>query len=538
MSSKSQTIVKQASILALAGILVRIIGVLYRSPLTALIGDEGNGYYSTAYNIYSLVLLISSYSIPTAISKMISEKIVLHQYDNARKIFKYAIVYVIVISGAASLLAFILAPYIVTKGSVFALRILCPTIFLSGLVGVLRGYFQAYNTTIYTSISQIIEQIFNAVVSVGAAWIFIQPYLNNSSMKASYGAGGSALGTGVGVFIALAYLFYKFLSKGKQMSDELTPDSYTDTPKAIIHSILDIVTPIIIATCVYNLVAVIDMNIFYFFMKLKNIPTSEAVKMYGVYAGKFVVLMNVPVALASAMSTASIPSISGAHALKDYREVRDSIDSSILVTMMILIPSAVGLTVLSYPIMGVLFPQPSTIKMASMTLTIGAGATVFYGLSTLSNGILQAIGAVKIPLHNALKALIAHILIIMILLLILPASNKELAPYLLAIGTSLYALQMCITNQLALKKLIHYRYKTRKFFLIPIISSIIMGMICYISYQLLFMITRHVFIPLIISVIIGMIVYFLMILFFYSDHLDDLNSIPYMNRLLRKLNKH
>ena len=173
-----------------------------------------------------------------------------------------------------------------------------------------------------------------------------------------------------------------------------------------------------------------------------------------------------------------------------------------------------------------------------MTLTIGAGATVFYGLSTLSNGILQAIGAVKIPLHNALKALIAHILIIMILLLILPASNKELAPYLLAIGTSLYALQMCITNQLALKKLIHYRYKTRKFFLIPIISSIIMGMICYISYQLLFMITRHVFIPLIISVIIGMIVYFLMILFFYSDHLDDLNSIPYMNRLLRKLNKH
>ena len=116
--NKSQRIVKQAGILALAGILVRIIGVLYRSPLTAMIGDEGNGYYSTAYNIYSLVLLISSYSIPTAISKLISEKIVLNQYDHARKIFKYAILYVTVVSGIAALLAFVLAPWIVPKLSI------------------------------------------------------------------------------------------------------------------------------------------------------------------------------------------------------------------------------------------------------------------------------------------------------------------------------------------------------------------------------------------------------------------------------------
>ena len=148
--NKSKSIVKQASILALAGILVRIIGVLYRSPLTALIGDEGNGYYSTAYNIYAMVLLISSYSIPTAISKLISEKLALHQYNNARKIFKCALIYITVVGGSAAILTFILAPWIVTENAVFALRILCPTIFLSGLVGVLRGYFQAYSTTVYT----------------------------------------------------------------------------------------------------------------------------------------------------------------------------------------------------------------------------------------------------------------------------------------------------------------------------------------------------------------------------------------------------
>ena len=173
--SRSNSIVKQASILALAGILVRIIGLLYRSPLTAMILDEGNGYYSTAYNIYALVLLISSYSIPTAISKLISEKIALKEYKNVKRILKCVFIYVCAIAGSAAILLFILAPFIVDVNAVPALRVLCPTIFLSGLLGVFRGYFQAHKTTVYTSVSQIIEQIFNAVVALLAAYIFIQP---------------------------------------------------------------------------------------------------------------------------------------------------------------------------------------------------------------------------------------------------------------------------------------------------------------------------------------------------------------------------
>ena len=116
MNKKS--IVKQAGILAIAGIIVRIIGVLYRSPLTALIGDEGNGYYSTAYNIYAMILLISSYSIPTAISKLVSEKIALGKYADAKKVFQCAILYITVVAGSAAVLAFILAPWIVDQGAV------------------------------------------------------------------------------------------------------------------------------------------------------------------------------------------------------------------------------------------------------------------------------------------------------------------------------------------------------------------------------------------------------------------------------------
>ena len=337
--SRSNSIVKQASILALAGILVRIIGLLYRSPLTAMILDEGNGYYSTAYNIYALVLLISSYSIPTAISKLISEKIALKEYKNVKRILKCVFIYVCAIAGSAAILLFILAPFIVDVNAVPALRVLCPTIFLSGLLGVFRGYFQAHKTTIYTSVSQIIEQIFNAVVALLAAYIFIQPYLGVDATKVgSYGAAGSALGTGAGVLVGLIYMIFMYLKKKNTFVEEKDEEASerVDSYQEIFRIIMHIIAPIILATCVYNLVTTIDMYIFYFAQSFHHIDKITYISNYGVYAGKYIVLQNVPVALASAMSTASIPSISSAWALGNVKEAKTHITSGLSVTMLIL----------------------------------------------------------------------------------------------------------------------------------------------------------------------------------------------------------
>ena len=530
--NKSKAIVKQATFLAVASIVVRIIGVLYRSPLTHMIGAEGNGYYSTAYNIYALVLMLSSYSIPTAISKLISEKLALNQYDYAKKIFHCAVIYITIISGVAAILAFILAPLIVTKNAVFALRVLCPTIFLSGLVGVLRGYFQAHSTTVYTSISQILEQVFNAAVSILAAWVFIQPYLNGDpTIRASQGAGGSALGTGAGVLVALIFMVFMYVLKGHHLVDEINPDPYTETSKEIIRSILSIVTPIIISTCVYNLVATFDMYVFYGIMG----DSVSSIKLFGVYSGEFTPLMNVPVALAAAMSTATIPAISGSYALENYRGVKENINSSISVTMLVLIPSAFGMATLSYPIMGLLFPQPETLAMASMVLKIGAPGIVVYGLSTLTNGILQAIGEVKIPLHNALVSLITHLVLLFICLLLLPKSLSELSLYILAIASAAYALQMCIMNQRALRRIVRYKMTWRRTFILPVLASILMSIAVYVSYRLLFAITRMVFVPLVISVFVGIVVYFAIVIFMYKDHLEELNNIPMMDKITRRI---
>lgn len=531
--NRSKSIIKQASILAIAGILVRIIGLLYRSPLNIMIGDEGSGYYSTAYNIYALILLISSYSIPTAISKLISEKLALNQYNNAQKILKCSFLYICIIGGGAALIAFILAPYIVIENAVLALRVLCPTIFLSGLLGVFRGYFQAHQTTIYTSISQIIEQIFNAVVSLLAAYLFIQPYLQTGgSQMAMHGAAGSALGTGAGVLIGLIYMVFMYLKRKNDFIYDEDNDPYEDSFQAIFKMILNIVTPIIIATCVYNLVSTIDMYLLYFSMDLQNIPSSTVATYWNVYATKYITLQNVPVALASAMSTASIPAISSAWAKKDRKETIKHIKSGTMVTMLILIPAAVGIAVLAYPIMGILFPQKETLLLASHLLSYGASAIIFYGLSTLTNGMLQAIGLVKAPLKNATIALICHIILVSCLLFFTP-----LGLYSLLIGNCTYALQVCYLNQKSLKKKLHYHQEIRRTYLLPLIAASIMGIIVYGTYHLLFHITHQVFVPLMISIFVGIVVYFAIILFIYSDNPELLDNIPYINKILSKIKK-
>lgn len=535
MSDRSSSIVKQASILALAGILVRVIGVLYRSPLTAMIQDEGNGYYSTAYNIYALVLLISSYSIPTAISKLISEKIALHQYKNIKRILKCILIYVCAIAGGAAIILFIIAPYIVDVNAVPALRVLCPTVFLSGLLGVFRGYFQAHKVTLYTSISQIIEQIFNAIVALVAAYIFIQPYVGvNATKVGSFGAAGSALGTGTGVLVGLIYMVFMYIRKKNTFEEEIhindQSDEYIDTYQEIFRMIIHIITPIILATCVYNLVTTVSMYIFYFTQSFHGIDKVAYYSYYGIFSTKYITLQNVPVALASAMSTAAIPSISSAWAIGNKKEAKEHISSGISVTMLILIPAAVGMTILAYPIMGILFPQKATLVLSTQLLMFGTPAIVLFGLSTLTNGILQAIGEVNVPLKNASTALIVYAIVLTVILLLTPAGV-----YALVFGNCLYPLLVCYLNQKALKEKTGYKQEIKRTYLIPIIASIVMGIVVAIVYFGLFSLTRRVLFPLVISIIIGVVVYFVIVIYIYWDHPEELYSIPYMRTVFAKL---
>ena len=178
MAEKKGAVVRQAAFLMAAQLICSVVGLLYRSPLHLIMGDVGDGYYTYAYEWYTIILLISSYSIPTAISKVMAERLAVGQYRNAQRVFHASLYYVLAVGGAGAAVAFFGAPFFLSKqpDAVLALRVLAPTILMSGFLGCLRGYFQAQNNMMPTGISRVVEQIVNAVMSVFAAWLLTRPY--------------------------------------------------------------------------------------------------------------------------------------------------------------------------------------------------------------------------------------------------------------------------------------------------------------------------------------------------------------------------
>ena len=169
----------QGSILAVASIISRIIGLLYRIPLKSIIGDIGNDYYGTAMEIYSILLLISSYSLPVAVSKLVSARMAKGQQKNAYRIFKGALLFALISGSAAGLAVYFGAGFITTyivntPLSIFALKVLAPTLLIVALLGVVRGFFQGMGTMMPSAMSQLIEQIINAVISVWTAYMLFQ----------------------------------------------------------------------------------------------------------------------------------------------------------------------------------------------------------------------------------------------------------------------------------------------------------------------------------------------------------------------------
>lgn len=565
-NSKKDNFLLQASILAAAGLISRIIGLLYRSPLTAVIGDLGMGYYQAAYAIYTIVLLISSYSIPSAISKVIAQKLAVREYRNAHRIFTCSVWYVLVVGGIASLFLFFGAGFLVDGASVPVLKVFAPTIFLYGLLGVLRGYFQAHKSMVQTSISQILEQIANAVVSIGAACLLIRLFMGTldtpglpedftgsqaslgaalgaigmqinrvNSSRAMYGAAGSALGTGAGVLIGLlfmwgVYVLNKRLIRHRINRDQtVTVDSYGD----ISRTIMAVVTPFILSTAAYNLSTAVNSTVYLkLYRNIRGLDEATAYANYGVFSNKAVTISNIPVAFASAMAAAMIPSVAQLVARQDLQGARHKIGMAIKSTMIIAIPCAVGLCVLARPITWLLYPQAATIDMAVKLLMALAVSVIFFSLSTLSSSILQGIGKVNTPIYNAVAALAVQTAVVIGLLLL-----TDLDVYALVIANVVYSGLMCILNQLAVRKAIGYRQEFVKSFGVPFIASVFMGGAAWGVYKGLYLLTSSTVISLVPAIAMGACVYFVLLIALKGMTQQELLSLPKGHLLVKAAKK-
>lgn len=539
----------QAGILAAAGIIVRIIGILYRSPLVAIIGDEGNGYYSTAYTIYTIILLISTNGIPSAVSKIVAGLMAKKQYRNAHKILMGAFCYVVIAGGLGSACCFLFADKIVGESSALVLKVFTPTIFLSGLLGVFRGYFQAHGSMLQTSFSQIMEQIVNALVSIGAAMLFMSFVKDaDTSTQAVYGAMGSAVGTGAGVLTALLFMLAVYSVNKKMFRKRRERDHSKEdlTYGQVFKMIFTMVTPVILSTCIYNMSSATNLEIYCEIVeRMKGYTEAQATTFYGLYSGKANPITNIPIAFATAMSSAIIPTISGTFEKGDKEGCIKKVGDAIKTTMLISIPAAVGLAVLAKPVVFILYPQQGTLDMVARLLQVLAISVVFYGLSTLTNGVLQGTGYVNKPVTHAAIALVIQSLVLVALLVFTP-----LDIYALALAAVCYSLCMCIMNGFSIRRKLGYHQEVIRTFLIPGAAALWMGMAAFLVYQGMNLILVQLgmlekgsmhwglnCVCLVPSVLIAVIVYFALVIKFGAVSRQELNAMPKGRSLVRVAEK-
>ncbi|MBO4775541.1 MAG: polysaccharide biosynthesis protein [Lachnospiraceae bacterium] len=535
MGAKKNNYLTQGLILAVAGIVTRFIGMLYRIPLTNIVGNEGMGYYSTAYEVYNIALLVSTYSIPVAISKIISSGNAKGRYADGKRVFKVGLVFSSFVGLVVSLVLFFFADPIARSmgypSATLPLKVLSPTIFVFSCMGVIRGFFQGLRNMVPTAVSQVVEQIVNAVVSVACAVWFID--IVSDASKASLGAAGGTTGTLAGAVAGLIFLIL-FMIFGKNKKDENAKTSVADesvTPYGKILWILIItMVPIIMSQTIYQLSGITDDFMFGRILGTKGIEESGRAVLFEAYANKYKWLYNLPVAVASAFGVSVVPVLSNAFAVKDTEGIKDKIKGTVRLNMMIAIPAAVGLSFFAGPIMNLFFGKDG--ELAAKILCWGGIAVIVFAYSTLTNGVLQGINRLSVPVIHSAVSLAIHIPLLASLLYF-----TDLNEYALMICNILYALVVCILNYRSIKKEIGYRQEIRRTFMIPILSALIMGLFGRCVYQFLVIIGVNVSVGSVISIIVCVPVYFTILIVSKGVVREELEKLPFGSRICKLFTK-
>ncbi len=533
--AKKNNLVKNASILMVALIIARIIGLLYRRPLGQILGTVGLGYYGYATNLYTILLLISSFSIPTALSKIVSEKIAKKEYKNAQKTFRAALIYAVIAGGVFGLICYFGGGVLLPANqanAIPALKVLAPTVFLSAILGVLRGYFQAHKNMTPTSVSQVIEQIFNAGVSIIAAILLIKALApSGGTDKAIAGAAGGTLGTGAGVLAGLLFMLFVYYINRKTIKRRVISDTSAqeDSYGDIIKVILLVMTPIIATSFINNASTYLDGYIYSALQGIHGIDSDVISSAYGEYSNYYLPLINIPLALAAASVSAMMPEISSSFALGRVKEVNRHALTTIRLTMFICIPSTIGLTVLSEPIMYALFPASTSLSVK--LLLTGSLYVIFAGLSTITGGALQAIGRQKDAMINAGISLLANLIFQVIILLVCP----KLDIYSVMIANILFAVICCAANDISLKKYTGFRNEFNLTYAKPLLASAVMAVASFASYYGLRAVMHMVYIPLAISIILSILVYLIMYVVFTHTTEEEMLRFPMGSKFVRIL---
>jgi len=536
---KSVSFMKNVLMLMIAQVAIKILGFLYRLVIINIegFGDIGNGYYSTGYQIYALLLTLSSVGIPTVISKLVSERVAIGDHKSAHRIFKVALKTFTVVGIVLSLGLFFGAEAIAkniinVEGVKYTLMVLAPAIMFVPASAVIRGYFAGLGTMKPTSVTQTLEQFLNCVLTI----TFV--YATVGQDTAIMAAAGNLSST-VAIIIAFIYIVIFYRKQRKDILEDCenqTVQMENKTTKQILKTIFAISIPMMIGSLVAELNGTIDTITVSNCIQTAFAGTIEggkaaleaqAMRLSGMVS-KVETIIRLPLAINAAFCTALVPAIAASLAKKDKETASKRLSFSFFSTIVIILPCAVGLITLAEPILRTIYP---TSYEGAGLLAITSISMIFVALSYVINGGLYGMGKVHVPvIALAIGAIVKTVL--NIILVSNPSINIYGSPISSTACQAINFIICCAYLNKHIKMNITFKKNIAK----PLFSALVMGAIAYITYYLLEGIIGNA-IATVVAIIVGAITYGILIAITKTFTKDELYMIPYGTKIYKILVK-
>ena len=463
-----------AAILAAGILIVKLIGMFYKIPLINIIGEAGAADFNNAYNIYAVLLTVSTAGLPVAVSKLVSEANALNRRNQVRRTFRLALVLFLTLGLISFLVMFFradaLAGMMNDSKAAAGIRALAPAVVCVGCLAALRGYSQGHSNMAPTSVSQIIEALCKLVVGLGLAF-----WLVKQGKDPDVAAAGAITGVTVGTVVALIYMVLDFfLSRGRE---DTHGTDRPDSAGSILANILKIAVPITLSSSMVGIVTVIDSSLVQGQLQSAlNLTEKASRTLYGNYSGALNIY-NLPTSLMAAITASVIPAVSAALARRDRRGAARITGSALRITALLSFPMGVGLFVLGTPIIRLLFPKLNVAVAGPLLSTLGV-ATPFVCMVLVCNSVLQAHGFINLPvivmvLGGIVKIVNNYNLVGAIGIAGAPVGN------ILCFGLAL------VLDLVVITRVIPNRPRLLPIFIKPAIASAIMGGAAWAVYGLL-----------------------------------------------------
>lgn len=474
---KESSYLKGAMILVIASILVKAIGAIFRIPLTRTVGDYSMGLYSAAYRYYTILLTIATAGLPIAISKMISESRALGRYSEARRIFKIALLTCVGLGvfGTLFMMSFSgpLADIANNREIMVSILTLAPAVLFIAVTAAFRGYFQGHGNMVPTALSQVTEALSRLFIGLVLAVLLI-----HMGWDDKYVSAGAICGVTIGTLLAALLMISIYVFRRKRAVAEA---DQTDVPvrssKRLFRDLMLIAVPVTVGALVMNLTNFIDLLLVTNRLAALGYDSYRTTELFGIYDNYAVPLFNLVPSVIISLNVSITPVIAAAYARKNMEELQQVLTSALRLVVIFAVPAAVGISVLSNPILTLLFGAGDSAGIATPVLSIMSAASVFLCISSLSSTVLQALGKANVPLCTMAVGAVVKIIANYVLIAI-PGIELNGA----AIGTVLCYAIIAVLNLIYLARFIDFKPNFFKTYLKPLLSSIVMGGLCFMIY--------------------------------------------------------